>query len=525
MISTGLSALAMGVITDILFGVMDFRAVPQVADILFMIMGIGLVYAISKYGLMSITPVAASDEILSTMNESLLLLDARGKVVFANKSTLTLLNAGLKELQNASLGSIIGDSRAADELLEETRVAGRAINRELLYQSLTGTATPVLASTAVVKDTSDQEVAGFVVSAMDITEHKRVEAEISAQRELIDRILECIPSAVLVLGRDAKVILANKTFYASFGKTPAQAEGKPLFSVIPVKELRECVSAALAGSASGEQLEFLSDANGRNRIYVASILPMQQELLLVLNDVTDERERQERLSLTDRMVSVGKMASGIAHEVNNPLTSVIGLTQLLLGEKIGSQYREDLKAIYNEAVRASNVIKNLLTFARRHQPVRQAAKISNVVDDVLKLRSYEHRITNIQVDKRYDEQVPDVTIDYFQMQQVFLNIILNAEAAMSEAHGKGQLTISTERVNGHVVVSFKDDGPGVAKENLKRIFDPFYTTKEVGKGTGLGLSICYGIVTNHGGKIYAESEPGRYTELFVELPVNAGGDS
>ena len=153
--------------------------------------------------------------------------------------------------------------------------------------------------------------------------------------------------------------------------------------------------------------------------------------------------------------------------------------------------------------------------------MRQPAQVNRIIEDVLKLRAYEHRVNNIQVDTRFNAELPEVPVDYFQMQQVFLNIILNAEQAMIEAHKRGTLAIATETVNGSVKVSFIDDGPGIAPENLSRIFNPFFTTKEVGKGTGLGLSICYGIVKNHNGGIYAKSEPGRGATFVVELPISA----
>jgi PAS domain S-box-containing protein len=523
LMATGVVTLVLGAVTDVLFRILDFQVVPRGADILFMILGIGLVYSISKYGLMSITPTVASDEILSTMNESIILLDAKGKIAFTNRATLALLDATNKDLHNSAFTSVVADKEKGEELLEETRTTGSAINRELSYMSKTGVATPVLVTSAVIRQSAD-EIAGFVISAMDITERKRVEAEIRAQKELIDSILESIPSSVLVISKEARITLANRAFYRNFSKTPVEVEGRLLSEVIPIEDLSRQVSAALSGQVQNAESEFRHAVDGRSRIYVSGMLPMQKEdLLLVLNDVTDDRERQERLSLADRLASVGKMSSGIAHELNNPLTSIIGLSQLLLDEAIPAEYKEDLSAIYSEAVRASNVVKNLLTFARKHPPVRRAAQISSVIDDVLKLRSYEHRLTNIEVERHFEDYIPDVTIDYFQMQQVFLNIILNAESAMYEANSRGSLTITTKRINGSVVVSFRDDGPGIAKEILPRIFDPFFTTKDVGKGTGLGLSICYGIVSNHNGKINAHSDLGKGTEFVVELPVNGQG--
>jgi signal transduction histidine kinase len=255
-------------------------------------------------------------------------------------------------------------------------------------------------------------------------------------------------------------------------------------------------------------------------MFVTNILRMgEDEVLLVLGDVTEERVKQERLHLTDRLASIGEMAAGIAHELNNPLTGVIGLSQLLLDEEMSDRAKEDLKLIYSEAQRAAAVIKKLLTFARQHPTERKAVQINAVVEDVLSLRAYEQKVNNIRVTTRFDDHLPEIVADPFQMQQVFLNIVLNAEQAMIEAHKEGTLTVTTERVDGNIKVSFSDDGPGISPENMRKLFSPFFTTKAVGKGTGLGLSICYGIVTNHGGRIYAQGELGKGVTFVVELPV------
>jgi len=172
----------------------------------------------------------------------------------------------------------------------------------------------------------------------------------------------------------------------------------------------------------------------------------------------------------------------------------------------------------NGLPRAAVVVKNMLSFARKHASSKQAVQMNQVIEDVLKLRSYHWKTNNIAVECNFDPALPYVMADYFQMQQVFLNIILNAEQSMEEAHGKGKLIISSKHVGGLVKLTFIDDGLGIARQNMGRIFDPFFTTKEVGRGTGLGLSICYGIVTSHGGRIYAQSEIGKGATFIVELP-------
>jgi signal transduction histidine kinase len=240
----------------------------------------------------------------------------------------------------------------------------------------------------------------------------------------------------------------------------------------------------------------------------------------VTRDLTEHKKMEEQLILTDRLASIGELASGIAHELNNPLTGVIGLSQLLTQKNLPEEIREDLDLIYSEAQRAASVVKNLLTFARKHTPAKELTDINEVVSKVLELRAYEERVNNIEAVTHLAADLPQIKADHFQLQQVFLNIIINAEHFMIEAHGKGTMTITTERTGDGVRASFTDDGPGISRDDLRHIFDPFFTTKEVGKGTGLGLSICHGIVSAHGGQISAESEPGRGATFIVELPLD-----
>ncbi len=240
----------------------------------------------------------------------------------------------------------------------------------------------------------------------------------------------------------------------------------------------------------------------------------------ILEDITERKKIEAQLIVTDRLASIGELASGFAHELNNPLTAIIGFSDLLSEIKdLPHDVKEVLKTINGEAQRTAQVVRNLLTFARRHPQEKQPVDINSVIQKVLALRAYKQRVNNIQVRTQLATDLPEVMADDFQLQQVFLNIIINAEYFMVEAHGRGTLTITTECAGNIVRATLTDDGPGIPKENMGRIFDPFFTTKEVGKGTGLGLSICHGIVTAHDGRIYAESELGQGATFVVELPI------
>ena len=181
--------------------------------------------------------------------------------------------------------------------------------------------------------------------------------------------------------------------------------------------------------------------------------------------------------------------------------------------------KKDINDINSEAKRATDVVRNLLAFARKQPPAKRLTQINNVIGNVIKFRHYEHTVNNIEVIEKLDPNLPEIMVDNVQIQQVFLNLVLNAEYAMIHAHKQGKLLVETCVSNGNVVVSFADDGEGIKEENLKKIFQPFFTTKEVGVGTGLGLSLCYGIIKRHGGSINVSSKYGSGTKFTVELPI------
>jgi PAS domain S-box-containing protein len=249
-------------------------------------------------------------------------------------------------------------------------------------------------------------------------------------------------------------------------------------------------------------------------------------ILGVMRDITERRDAEEqrksleqKAQLASRLASVGELASGIAHEINNPLTGVIGYAELLMQEDVPEHIKNDLEIIHNGAQRVAGIVKGLLKFARQTKPERSLVNINEILDVVLRLRAYELETSNIKVTTNLAADLPLTVADPGQLQQVFLNLLINAEMEMRLAHGKGRLTIKTQIANNNIRICFKDDGPGIAKGNLEKIFDPFFTTREIGKGTGLGLSICHGIVTEHGGKVWAESQLGKGATFIVELPI------
>ena len=360
----------------------------------------------------------------------------------------------------------------------------------------------------------------------DITERKRAEKQFEQAAQEWRTTFDSITDLISIRDKDNRIIRVNKATADMLKTTPKELIGKFCYEVMHGAKEPPVNCPHWQALINGKPIEMETFNSDLGVYFQESASPIFDESgeitgsVVVARDVTKQKRMEEQLIMTDRLASIGELSSGIAHELNNPLTSVIGFSQLLMEGEVPEDIKKDLGIVYSEAQRAAAIVKNLLTFARKHAPVKQLSQVNTVIEDVLRLRAYEQKVNNIEVESRLAPNLPEIMIDHFQMQQVFLNIVVNAEFAMQEAHQRGKLIIKTERSDGVIRITFTDDGPGISQENLKHIFDPFFTTKEVGKGTGLGLSICHGIVTEHGGKIYARSKEGMGASFIIQLPIN-----
>jgi signal transduction histidine kinase/CheY-like chemotaxis protein len=231
----------------------------------------------------------------------------------------------------------------------------------------------------------------------------------------------------------------------------------------------------------------------------------------------DLRRTQEQLLQSEKMSAVGQLIAGVAHELNNPLTAILGYAQLLESEGLEERAADFVSKLFKQAQRTHRVVQNLLSFARQRKPQKEQVDICKVLDETLALRDYDLKVNNIKLEREVEPALPAVTADAHQLEQVFLNIINNAVDALLEAGRGGRLKVRVYSRDGQVHTEFQDSGPGIKEPN--RIFDPFYTTKSVGKGTGLGLSICYGIIKEHGGDIAARNCPQGGAIVEVGLPA------
>ncbi|MHB8574628.1 MAG: hybrid sensor histidine kinase/response regulator [Dehalococcoidia bacterium] len=335
--------------------------------------------------------------------------------------------------------------------------------------------------------------------------------------ESLNLLLSVLREGLVVTDARGAVVAANEA-------------GRELLEALQPGEAGHIVHPTLASTHRGvvadrepEELEIAIESEPRRYLRIsAAAAPVANRVLLTLRDITEERLIHERLLQSEKMASIGQLVSGVAHELNNPLTGIMGFAQLLLMRDLPDQARREITTIHEEAERASRIVQNLLSFARRRRPEKERVDVNTLVERVFDLRGYDLRVHNIEPRIRLRPDLRPVLADPHQIQQVLLNIIRNAEHAIQERGGQGSITCTTSEDAEWVRIAIGDDGAGIAPEHVRRVFDPFFTTKQVGEGTGLGLTISYGIIEEHGGLISVDSQRGKGTTVKIQLPAAPG---
>jgi two-component system NtrC family sensor kinase len=406
--------------------------------------------------------------------------------------------------------------------------AALRVQRDLLGLAMVAFANP----RRVVDTTLLGALADVLALAVAQEKGRRAEAELCSLLDAVDTgvlLFDAAGQIHLMNGRFAQLLgleahgLRELGTFDSLVETVAGQFRDPAAFAERWRELRR------GEQASWDELELMQPTRKVVERFTRPVVDAQGirlGWLEVYRDITGQRLIQSKLLRTERMAELGQLVSGIAHELNNPLTSITGYAQLLLGRRLEPERVGDALKIYQEAERAGRIVKNLLLFTREATPERRSVNLNELVERTLALRSYELKVENITVEFQRDPNLPLTLADPTQMQQVILNLVVNAEQAIQQGRGQGRIRVRTlRRSPQRLALEVTDDGPGVPSEIAGRIFDPFFTTKPVGMGTGLGLSIVYGIVQEHGGEISFESQPGRGATFLVELPIVAASSA
>ena len=364
---------------------------------------------------------------------------------------------------------------------------------------------------------------------LDITGLKSFQAELQRERDFSGKILNNTQSLILVVDTAGLVSYGNRRWY-DMGYEQRQLLGKPLEDLVAPSR-RQIFNDAFNATLAGNQVDNLDvqilRGDGRVGQFSVNLSPMRDEqgnitsLVVVMTDITDAATLQSKLMHAEKMAAVGQLVSGVAHEVNNPLTAILGFADLLMeNTELPESARKDLRVILQEAQRTKQIVQNLLSFARQMPPQRKPVQLNSILRRTVQLRAYDFHSHGVTVIERLEQELPYVIGDSHQLQQVFLNILNNAWDAVRETGRPARIEIMTAGMGNVVEVSFRDNGHGITYAD--RIFDPFFTTKEVGKGTGLGLSICYGIVREHGGEILCHNNVDDEGATFiVRLPASS----
>lgn len=463
------------------------------------------------------------------------MVDSAGVIYKANRRARELLRLKDASLRSADLADFVSDP-STDRIKSfwaDPNLAGRRHSLEALLTSgfpIRITLRAVLPGGPLLLLCLEE---GSIIHRAD-AKSRHLEAELHS-------VLDSLQVGVILLDPSGRVRFSNARFgqlFALSARAIREAANFESLQELIAARFRDPVAfsapwkAYLSGAAEPghDELELTRPAQRVLERFFRPVLDAEGRPIgwfELYSDVTGERQIQAKMLQTEKMAALGQLVSGIAHELNNPLTAIMGYAQLLLGHGLQSSQLEEAKNVYHEAERARRIVKNLLYFARENKPERTLVDVNEIVERTIALRSYELRVEDIVVECDLAPGLPHTMADPYQLQQVLLNLVVNAEQALLEDRGKGHVWIRTRhsfhgkgrRTGESIVLEISDDGPGISPGVASRIFDPFFTTKAAGLGTGLGLSIVYGIVHQHSGEVTFENQPGGGAKFTVELPV------
>ena len=469
-------------------------------------------------------------EIFDNIQEGIYVSTPQGRFVEVNDALVRMLGYDSREevLQLDIPSQLYHSPQRRQELLDLLKQTGEMRNHEEVLRRKDGSPVHVYMTCYAVRD-----IGGNILQQrgvmLDISSWRQSQTELQKERDFSSKILSHTQSLILVTDTAGIISYANRR-WSGLGFQQSQLLDHDFIDFCAPSR-REALRQALASVARGQQVDNfdlpLIRGDGASGQFSVNFSPINNEegkvsnIVVVMTDVTDSAVLRAKLVHAEKMAAVGQLVSGVAHEVNNPLTAILGFADLLMeNPDLPESARRDLRVILQEAQRTKQIVQNLLSFARQMPPRRQPVQLNSILQRTVQLRSYDFISHGIQVVERLDESLPEIVGDSHQLQQVFLNIINNAYDAVRECGRPARIEIMSARTSGYVEISFRDNGTGIT--DPARIFDPFFTTKDVGKGTGLGLSICYGIVREHGGEIICHNNLDSEGATFiVRLPLAA----
>ena len=466
-------------------------------------------------------------ELFETLQEGVYFSTPEGNLLEANAALVQMLGySGRDELLALTATALNSDPNEAPVLGRSAGDRGGERAREISLRRKDGTVGIFQDTSRAVRDTAGK-IIRYQGTLVDITERRKMERTLRRQEEFQRYLLESFPDLILVIDLNETYSFVSSRIRDLLGYHPEDFLGKKLEDL---QDHSPELVALYRDVSTGRKKFGFSEYGARHRdgswrTMRATASPLFDAdnkvngVIVSVRDITLEKKLEQQIIQSERLAAMGQMIGGFAHELNNPLTSIMGLAELLQENESSEPLRKQLAMLQQQARRAADVVQNLMYFSRPPSPGKGTINLGELVQRTLHLHAYSLRKNNITVDFLPDASLPPLEGDPHQLMQVFLNLILNAEQAMRDVRDRGTLRVRLEKGTNSVSAIFQDDGPGIPVKILPNIFDPFYTTKRPGRGTGLGLSICKAILREHLGNIEASSGPGGGALFTVTLPV------
>jgi PAS domain S-box-containing protein len=469
-------------------------------------------------------------ELFETLQEGIYIATPAGAILDANPALVRMLGYDSKEeLLKKQVPEIFVDKSERKAIQDEVERQPMLQGREITLLRKDGNSIVCLNTAAAVRDTSGT-VIRYQGALMDITERREMERRLHQQQEFARRLVDSFPDLILVLDSASLYTFVSPRSKEILGFTPEEIQALD-FGHCAHPEDMPALRALFDDIVTGRQLFASLEVRVRHklgewRLIRFNFSPLFNEagridgVVLSGRDVTELKRLEEQLIQAEKLAAMGQMLAGVAHELNNPLTAILGVTELLR-ERDGFEdsTKRQLELTHRQARRAARIVQNLLEFSRPASPQKKPLDVNSLIERTMQLHEHSLRRNNVDVEFHPQPGLPGIIGDPNQLIQIFLNLITNAEQAIREVRDNGRIQIRLSRAASRLSITVQDDGVGIRPEALPRIFDPFYTTKRPGGGTGLGLSICMSIVREHGGSIEAESLPGGGSAFTVFLPI------
>lgn len=571
----GISSLIIASLFSVVFPELNLHAIPDIGDVAGLIFVSGIAYTAVKYNYLTISPTEAVDNIVSTMGEALILLDNQGKIVTINRAAEVLFGYQKEAVEGRSVEIFFNEDESKNVDFARVFKSKDIRNYNLVLTSKKGEKIPVVFSSSVLKrkryvvgsvcvikenrtlGKTEKEPEKFGHSPGDLegdrtkglepayeqlvqelAKHKRMKEQIQESEEKFRKIFEDALDSMVFLSPAGKILDVNKKALETVGLTRQEVVGKhftklKIFSPKEIPKITKAFARGLLGGPRTMEIS-ISSKDGRRFLMesLASFVRKKGKIVgvvMISRDITerkkieeDKQKLQAQLLEAEKMAGIGTLASGIAHEFNNLLQIMRGYAEFAHRTGNVIDMKEALEVVKKTSDRTASIIDSLLRFAKQDASDRERCDIIETMESVLVLMERQLKKWNIEVVRNYGI-TPSVLINREEIQQVFLNVITNARDAMLTRGGT--LEICVRHVDENVEIAFIDTGCGVEKEDVKKVFEPFYTTKgavggsEKIHGTGLGLAVSYGIIKRHGGLIDVRSEVGTGTTFTVKLPL------